>query len=93
LVTLSRKTSIVKQLTDDGSHHLPAHVPEKFQAKAKLTKQTTIGDLENTRLNPKVEGRIKTLNAQVLIELKKKKELDLSELAIAEEDDEEDELR
>jgi len=93
LVTLSRKTSIVKQLTDDGSHHLPAHVPEKFQAKTKLTKQTTIGDLENTHLNPKTEGRIRLLNPQVLIELKKKKELDLSELAIAEESEEEDSLR
>merc|ERR1712088_1247100 len=53
LVTLSRKTSIVKQLTEDGTHHLPAHVPEKFQSmeisgKTKLTKQTTIGDLEVT---------------------------------------------
>ena len=59
------RTSIVKQLTDDGSHHLPAHVPEKFQAKTKLTKQTTIGDLENTHLNPKTEGRIRLLNPQV----------------------------
>merc|ERR1711997_260417 len=71
LVTLSRKTSIVKQLTDDGSHHLPAHVPEKFQnmdisGKAKLTKQTTIGDLEVTSLNPKTEGRIRLLNPKVL---------------------------
>jgi len=57
-------------LTDDGSHHLPAHVPEKFQAKTKLTKQTTIGDLENTRLNPKIEGRIRLLNPQVSLKIK-----------------------
>jgi len=66
--TLMRGTSIVKQLTEDGTHHLPAHVPEKFQSmeisgKTKLTKQTTIGDLEVTSLNPKVEGRIRLLNS------------------------------
>ena len=64
------RTSIVKQLTEDGTHHLPAHVPEKFQSmeisgKTKLTKQTTIGDLEVTSLNPKVEGRIRLLNSTV----------------------------
>ena len=63
--------SIVRQLTDDGSHHLPAHVPEKFhsqenvKANNKLTKQTTIGDLENTHLNPKTEGRIRVLSGRV----------------------------
>jgi len=97
LVTLSRKTSIVKQLTEDGSKHLPAHIPEKFQAefsgRAKLAKQTTIGDLECTILNPTVEGRIRLLNPNVLEELKRKKELDLSELAIAEEDSDEEDLR
>ena len=36
-----------------------------FEAKTKLTKQTTIGDLENTHLNPKTEGRIRLLNPQV----------------------------
>ena len=66
----SSRTSIVKQLTEDGLHHLPAHVPEKFQnmdisGKAKLTKQTTIGDLEVTSLNPKTEGRIRLLNPKV----------------------------
>ena len=64
------RTSIVKQLTEDGTHHLPAHLPEKFQSmeitgKAKLSKQTTIGDLEVTSLNPKVEGRIRLLNPSV----------------------------
>lgn len=71
LVTLSRKTSIVKQLTEDGSKHLPAHIPEKFQAefsgRAKLAKQTTIGDLECTILNPTVEGRIRLLNPTELV--------------------------
>merc|ERR1719461_2359668 len=81
LVTLSRKHSIVRQLTDDGSHHLPAHVPEKFhsqenvKANNKLTKQTTIGDLENIHLNPKVEGRIRVLTGRIREELKNKKEL------------------
>lgn len=97
LVTLSRKHSIVRQLTDDGSHHLPAHVPEKFHSndniKAKLTKQTTIGDLENTHLNPKTEGRIRVLSGRVREELKHKKELDLQEITIPEEDDDEDDLR
>ena len=59
----------MKQLTEDGTHHLPAHVPEKFQSgnanKTKVTKQTTIGDLEVTHLNPKVEGRIRLLNPKV----------------------------
>ena len=64
------RTSIVKQLTEDGKQHLPAHVPEKFQnleitGKVKLSKQTTIGDLEVTHLHPKVDGRIRLLNAQV----------------------------
>ena len=42
---------------------------EKFHSndniKAKLTKQTTIGDLENTHLNPKTEGRIRVLSGRV----------------------------
>ena len=66
---LFSRTSIVKQLTEDGSKHLPAHIPEKFQAefsgRAKLAKQTTIGDLECTILNPTVEGRIRLLNPTV----------------------------
>ena len=69
VIFLFSRTSIVKQLTEDGSKHLPAHIPEKFQAefsgRAKLAKQTTIGDLECTILNPTVEGRIRLLNPQV----------------------------
>jgi 5'-nucleotidase len=73
LVTLSRQTSLVRKLTEDGSHHLPAHMPEKFHHTAeiagsgqagKLCKQATIGDLEATHLNPKVEGRIRLLNSK-----------------------------
>lgn len=67
LVTMSRKTSIVRQLTEDGTHHIPAHMPEKFQSldisgRPKFGKQTTIVDLEQTNLKPQVEGRIKILN-------------------------------
>ena len=42
---------------------------EKFHSndniKTKLTKQTTIGDLENTHLCPKAEGRIRVLSGRV----------------------------
>ena len=64
LVSLHR-SSIVRQLTEDGCHHLPAYVPEK----AKLTKQTTIMDLETLTLNPKKEGRIIELTPRVKIKL------------------------
>ena len=37
----------------------------EITGKAKLSKQTTIGDLEVTSLNPKVEGRIRLLNPSV----------------------------
>jgi hypothetical protein len=57
------RSSIVRQLTEDGSHHLPAYVPEKI----KLCKQTTIQDLEQLTLKPKVEGRIIELNPKVHI--------------------------
>jgi hypothetical protein len=53
----------VRQLTEDGSHHLPAYVPEK----AKLCKKTTIMDLEQLTLKPKVEGRIIELNPKVTV--------------------------
>ena len=43
-------------------------MPEKLiTGKAKLSKQSTIGDLETTSLNPKVEGRIKLLNKKVIL--------------------------
>ena len=59
------RSSIVRQLTEDGSHHLPAYVPEK----AKLCKQTTIMDLESLTLNPKVVGRIIELTPKVRIHI------------------------
>jgi hypothetical protein len=55
------RSSLVRQLTEDGTHHLPAYVPEK----AKLCKQTTIMDLETLTLNPKKEGRIIELTPKV----------------------------
>jgi hypothetical protein len=65
----------VRQLTEDGTTRLPAKMPEKFQSLdlsgvkaskgSKLSKQATITDLEQTALNPKVEGRIVMLNADV----------------------------
>ena len=60
-VDLFCRSSIVRQLTEDGTHHLPAYVPEKI----KLCKQTTIQDLEQLTLKPKVEGRIIELNPKV----------------------------
>lgn len=89
LVTMSRKSlkvnpegslnsrhSLIKQLTDDGSHHLPAHIPESLREspivsqtiKPKLGKQATISDLEQTKLAPKVEGRIRKLDPQVQLQ-------------------------
>lgn len=62
--------SIVRQLTEDGAHHMPVNLSEKlaelnFAGKPKLIKQTTILELETTDLAPKVEGRIKVLDAKV----------------------------
>ena len=71
--SLFSRQSLVRQLTDDGTHHLPAHIPEKFRESAivsqtikpKLGKQATISDLEQTTLAPKVEGRIRKLDDKV----------------------------
>jgi len=76
LVTMSRKHSLIKQLTEDGTHHLPAHIPENLREspivsktiKPTLGRQATISDLEQTKLAPKVEGRIRKLDPQVGIE-------------------------
>ena len=43
----------------------PQIFTQQISGKTKLTKQTTIGDLEVTSLNPKVEGRIRMLNPSV----------------------------
>ena len=64
------RQKLLRQLTDDGTHHLPAHIPESFreaaakQNRPKLSKQATIADLEQTRLAPKVEGRIRILDKE-----------------------------
>jgi len=54
-----------------------------------LIRQNTMGDLEMIDLAPKVEGRIRKLDAQVLAELKAKREKDLSKKTIFEIDEEE----
>ena len=54
---------------------MPAHMPESLRdtpvvstaIKPKLGKQATISDLEQTKLAPKVMGRIKKLDAQVSV--------------------------
>jgi len=72
LVTMSRKTSLIRAMTDDGSHHLPAHIPENLKdsplvsktIKPPLGRQVTLCDLEQTKLAPKVMGRIRKLDPQ-----------------------------
>lgn len=65
------RTSIVRQLTEDGTHHIPAHLPERFQSldlstlRPKLKKQATIADLEAINLNPRVHGRIVQASPEV----------------------------
>eukprot|EP00095_Tigriopus_kingsejongensis_P003160 maker-scaffold791_size96783-snap-gene-0.28 protein:Tk03160 transcript:maker-scaffold791_size96783-snap-gene-0.28-mRNA-1 annotation:"5 -nucleotidase" len=67
LITLSRRTSIVRQLTDDGAHHIPARLPERFHSmdlstlRPKLKKQATISDLECIDLNPRNISKLKRL--------------------------------
>lgn len=51
----------MRQLTEDGSHHIPAYSPEK----SKLNKQPAVVDLEALELNPQVEGRIIEINSKV----------------------------
>ena len=50
---------------------MPAHMPEKFKKMAiaglhPLIRQNTIGDFEMIDLAPKVEGRIRKLDPQVI---------------------------
>ena len=60
-------------MTADGTQHLPAHMPEKFKkmsmssAVPPLVRLNTIGDFEMVDLAPKVEGRIRKLDPQVLL--------------------------
>lgn len=76
LVTMSRKKSIIKELTEDGTLPLPETLPEKFKAMdlaahkvskpPKLDGKTAaMTDLEQTTLKPKIEGRIKILTQEV----------------------------
>ena len=68
------RTSLIRAMTDDGSHHLPAHIPENLKdsplvsktIKPPLGRQVTLCDLEQTKLAPKVMGRIRKLDPQVL---------------------------
>ncbi len=68
------RTSIVRQLTEDGSHAIPAHLPHKLQdvdfssvirPKLLAGKQASIADLEEPNLRPKIRGRIKILTPEV----------------------------
>merc|ERR1719348_2904031 len=104
LVTLSRKSSVVKQLTEDGLIP-PCKVSPRSQSPArspgrvpKLCKAPTVTELEEAscQLEPKVEGRILQLSPEVAKRLKMEKEMDLSRLAIQEEEKKsspEDEVR
>ena len=64
------RQSVVRALTEDGTKHLPVHMPEKIKKMSisgvpPLIRQNTMGDLEMIDLAPKVEGRIRKLDAQV----------------------------
>ena len=65
------RQSVVRALTEDGTKHLPVHMPEKIKKMSisgvpPLVRQNTMGDLEMIDLAPKVEGRIRKLDAQVI---------------------------
>jgi len=101
LVTLSRKTSVVKQLTEDGLIPCPrvspsrSHSPISDLGKARspvrgrLCNQPSVDQLEDTtcRLEPRVEGRILQLTPEVAQRLKFEKELNISNLVITEMDE------
>ena len=79
----------MKQLTEGGTHALPAHFPEKFaaaagdegsqpsiassgsgvSAKPKLARVSTITDLEESELKPRIRGRIKLLTPEVSFDM------------------------
>ena len=66
------RTSLVRQLTEDGTQHLPAHLPKKFHSsdissnvRPKLKKAATILDLEDASLRPRLQGRIQILTPEV----------------------------
>ena len=65
------RQSVVRALTEDGTKHLPVHMPEKIKKMSisgipPLVRQNTMGDLEMIDLAPKVEGRIRQLDGQVI---------------------------
>jgi len=65
------RSGLVRQLTEDGAHALPAHMPKreeevKVSRAPKISaKQSTITDLEDTALAPKIKGRIRILTSEV----------------------------
>jgi len=98
LVTLSRKTSVVKQLTEDGlippSRISPSrsHSPisdlgkSRSPGRGRLCNQPSVDELEDSscKLMPKVEGRIVQLTPEIAQKLRLEKELNLSNLTITE---------
>jgi len=101
LVTLSRKTSVVKQLTEDGlippSRVSPSRSlspisdmgKSRSPVRGRLCNQPSVDDLEHSacKLQPKVEGRIVKLTTEVFKKLKLEKEVNISKLTITEEDE------
>lgn len=99
LVTLSRKTSVVKQLTEDGlipptrispSPRSRSPVAElgksRSPVRGRLVKQPSVEELElvSCQLEPKVEGRILQLTPEVMKRLRLEKEMDIARLTIQE---------
>jgi len=97
LVTLSRKSSVVKQLTEDGlipvsrispsRSHSPLSEMGKSRSPARTkVSMTSVHDLEDNtcKLNPKVEGRVIELTPEVAKRLKAEKEFEMARLVITE---------
>lgn len=100
LVTLSRKTSVVKQLTEEGlipvtpgvssRSHSPNSDVSKGRSpgpgKGRVIAQASVELLEEVscKLEPKLEGRIVQLTPEVEKRLKHEKEADVTKLTITE---------
>jgi len=98
LVTLSRKTSVVKQLTEDGMLPAPRLSPSRSHspisemgkarspARGRQARQPSVDQLEDSacQLDPRVEGRILELTDEIEKKLKLEKELDIGRLVITE---------
>merc|ERR1712106_1219894 len=104
LVMMSRKTSVVKHLTEEGlippSRVSPRSIsPSKSPGRvAKLAQQPSVEDLEEAacQLEPKGEGRILQLTPEVAKRIKLEKEKNIKRLTIAEVEEKsspEDEVR